>query len=467
MRCWRILLVDANPPCGAAQTLLEAVVSSSLEQVDIHYERGEGHLTATLSRVNPCLILLAFGGEGPARLELVARCSREAGPAVPVVVAVDQCQPEELIQLLRAGAADFVIAPWRTIDVVPRLWRLLPQQELDDGLATAAKRHAGFSQLIGNSPAFREQVDKIPLVASCDANLLILGETGSGKELFARAVHHLSRRSRKPLIPVNCGAIPADLLENELFGHESGAYTSASTAQRGVIGEADGGTLFLDEVDSLPLAAQVKLLRFLEEKEYRPLGSPRYRYADVRVIASTNSDLERVLEEGRLRLDLYYRLNVISVQLPPLRQRVEDIPVLARHFLKKCNVEFQRSVDELSPAALEKLLLHRWPGNVRELEHVIERAVALASGTTVLDTDIVFPRSDQRLAAKSFREAKAELVLEFERNYIRGMLVACRGNISRAAQQAKKNRRAFWELIRKHRIDVDSMRNLAELASEK
>jgi transcriptional regulator with PAS, ATPase and Fis domain len=333
----------------------------------------------------------------------------------------------------------------------------LTQSAGRDAQTATTKRKAGFRQLIGESREFQEQMEKIPLMASCDANLLILGETGTGKELFARAVHHLSRRARKPMIPVNCGAIPPDLLENELFGHESGAYTGARSVHYGVIGEAEGGTLFLDEIDTLPLASQVKLLRFLEEKEYRPLGSARYRRADVRVIAATNCDLERAVEEGKLRLDLYYRLNVISVRLPSLRQRIDDVPALARYFLKKYSAEFQRPLQELSDKAMEKLMLYRWPGNVRELEHVIERAVAMTPGACIHEMNIVLPRATET-QVKSFRQAKAEMVKEFEKSYIRSLLVLSQGNITRAAQQAKKNRRAFWELIRKHRIDVEAVR---------
>ena len=316
--------------------------------------------------------------------------------------------------------------------------------------------------MIGESPAFLAAIEQVPLVARCDATVLISGETGTGKELVARAVHYLSPRAKKPFIAVNCGAIPPDLVENELFGHERSAYTGATAPQPGLIQEAEGGTLFLDEVDSLPLLAQVKLLRFLQEKEYRPLGAGRMLKADVRVVAAANSDLEGAVEAGRLRQDLYYRLSVIPLRLPALRERREDIPLLARHFLAKYAREMGRPARGLSPGALQALLAHPWPGNVRELEHVVQRAVVLSQDQEEVGAGhIVLPRSrrpEARPAVEGFQQAKARAVAEFEAAYIRDLLLLHQGNISHAAKSAEKNRRAFWELIRKHGIDVRSFR---------
>jgi two-component system response regulator GlrR len=297
-------------------------------------------------------------------------------------------------------------------------------------------------------------------VARCDASVLISGETGTGKEVIARAIHHLSPRCRKPFLAVNCGAIPTDLVENELFGHERSAFTGASSQQDGVVQEAEGGTLLLDEIDSLPLLAQVKLLRFLQEKEYRPLGSSRTRKADVRVLAAANSDLESAVRQGRMRQDLYYRLNVLPFHLPPLRERREDIPRLARHFLAGFTAGRERSSQGFSPHALQALLDYDWPGNVRELEHVIERAVVLSRGGDLIrEQSILLPRAAAGApAAESFQKAKARAVARFEASYIRDILLAHQGNISRAAKAADKDRRAFWELIRKHGIDASTSR---------
>jgi DNA-binding NtrC family response regulator len=306
-------------------------------------------------------------------------------------------------------------------------------------------------------------VEKIRVIANCDANILISGETGTGKELCARAIHYYSSRVQKSFVPVNCGALPTELVENELFGHKRGAYTGAATAELGLIQEADGGTLFLDEIDCLPANAQVKLLRFLQEKEYRPLGSAKLRRADTRVIAATNLDLHDAVRSGRLRQDLYYRLNVIPVALPPLRERRGDVPLLARHFLGKYNAEFSKEITDFTERAVEKLVGYDWPGNVRELEHVVERAVALAPRPRIEETDLVMPNGTHpQPGQETFREAKTKLIRQFEKNYLQELLYANNGNVSKAARAAQKNRRALWQLICKHQIDVRQFRTVAK-----
>jgi len=313
-------------------------------------------------------------------------------------------------------------------------------------------------EIVGESPSFCAETEKVPLIAEHDADVLISGETGTGKELFAQAIHYLSPRRKKAFVPVNCGCIPTELVENELFGHKSGAFTSASTSQAGLIHDADGGTLFLDEVATLPLSAQVKLLRFLQEREYRPLGSSQTVRADVRIIAATNTVMEKAIAEGTVRRDLYYRLNIIPIKLPPLRDRLEDIPVLARHFLAKYSARFRKQVSDLSSEAIRILMLHPWPGNVRELEHVIQRAIVLTTKGIIEPSGIVLSELESTKGQESFKEAKSRAVSQFERDYVMKLLAAYNGNISVAAKAAKKNRRAFWELIRRHQIDVQAFR---------
>ena len=323
----------------------------------------------------------------------------------------------------------------------------------------ALKEKLGLRHLIGNSSVFLQEVKKIPLVAGFDASVLICGETGTGKELCARAIHYLSPRSDKPFVPVNCGAIPVELVENELFGHERGAYTGAHTAQPGLLKQSEGGTIFLDEIDWLPHLAQVKLLRFLQEKEYRPLGSTAVCTADVRIIAASNSDFNVSVATGKLRADLFYRLNVVRLNLPSLRERSEDIPLLAAYFLQKYAREFKRSSVEVPLDVMQALTLYQWPGNVRELEHVIKRAVILRESGPLSIADLELPVDNTPSAVQSFREAKAAVLRQFERTYIQALLLAHRGNITSAARAARKNRRAFWELIRKHSIDAHSFRS--------
>jgi DNA-binding NtrC family response regulator len=359
-----------------------------------------------------------------------------------------------MFELLKDGAADFVIPPLSAANVLPRARRLLELNGSKPESMDVTDRDLGQKRLIGKSPVFLSQVNNIPLIARCEANVLIVGETGTGKELYARAIHYGSARAGKPFMPVNCGAIPTDLVENELFGHERGAFTSASTLQAGLIADANGGTLFLDEIDCLPIMAQVKLLRFLQEKEYRPLGSTTMRQANVRIIAASNLDLQEAVGNGKVRQDLFYRLNVISLVLPPLRDRREDIPLLARHFLDKYSREFNKQSIDFSADALNSIMLYGWPGNVRELEHVIERAIVLCEGPTINAVDLSIGNSQAFVGRESLRQAKEKEIARFEKNYIQGVLCACKGNITKAAEVAQKNRRAFWQLIQKHGINV-------------
>jgi transcriptional regulator with PAS, ATPase and Fis domain len=319
------------------------------------------------------------------------------------------------------------------------------------------KAKFGLKQMIGESASFLSEIKKIPVLARSDVIVLITGETGTGKELCARAIHYLSPRSRAPFMPINCGAIPVDLVENELFGHEKGAYTGAAESRTGLIAEAEGGTVFLDEIDCLPLAAQVKLLRFLQEKEYRPLGARKMKKADVRLLAAMNIDPVEAIAEGRLRQDLYYRLNVIPLAIPPLRERREDIPLLVRHFLMKYAVQFNKSIVDISEEAMQLLQLYDWPGNVRELEHNVERAVVLSKERIIEPKDIVLPASEAD-PQESFHDAKMKMTAAFEKAYIERFLLAHHGNISQAARAAQKNRRSFWELIRKYEIDVENFK---------
>jgi DNA-binding NtrC family response regulator len=374
--------------------------------------------------------------------------------AAALIVVLDAGEPDDISALLELGVADFIIPPLTALDILPRVRRLLEQTRERQTPLRALKAQFGLGQLIGESEAFRAVVKKIPRIAQCDTSVMISGETGTGKELCARAIHYLSPRSRQAFIPVNCGAIPTELVENELFGHERGAFTTAVSAQPGLIAEADGGALFLDEIDCLPLLAQVKFLRFLQEKEYRPLGSTKTRRADVRVIAAANVDCDEIVRAGRLRQDLYYRLNVIPLRLPPLRERRGDIPLLASHFLARYAAEFNQPALSLSADAMELLQRYEWPGNVRELEHLIARAVALAEREVIEGADLGLLQGAMVAPPSSFREAKAR----FERAYVEDLLLANHGNITRAAQAARKNRRAFWELIRKYHINVNSFK---------
>ena len=308
-----------------------------------------------------------------------------------------------------------------------------------------------LESLIGSSQPFQRVLEKIPFFAESNATVLITGDTGTGKELFARAIHYHSPRRAKPFIPVNCGALPDHLFENELFGHAKGAFTDASSAEEGLLAEAQGGTLLLDEIDALSLYAQVKLLRFLQNREYRPLGSARSRIVDVRIIAATNTDLRTRVATGAFRDDMYHRLNVLRLVLPSLAERSEDIPLLADDFVARYAREHGRPPMRLGPGALRKLLAYRWPGNVRELEAVVQRAVVLASSPVLEAADIDLPDLvGAEPPPATFREAKTHVIVAFERTFLANLLAQHHGNISQAARAAGKERRAFQRLMRKH-----------------
>ena len=413
-------------------------------------------LAKLLKRIDAAILFLTVFPKSLRQTRMLLESIRKLSN-LPIVIVAEATQPNDILELLRAGAEDFITLPLQAGDVLPRALRLArPSGGCKQARPMGTKPR--LRRLIGESPTFLDQMEKIPQIAACEANVMITGETGTGKELYAQAIHYCSARAGRPFMPVNCGAIPGDLVENELFGHERGAFTSAVTLQTGLVEEANGGTLFLDEIDCLPAFAQVKLLRFLQEKEYRPLGSARMRQADVRVIAASNVNLEEAVGNGKVRQDLFYRLNIISLTLPPLRERLEDIPLLARHFLEKYSREMNKETSDIQSDALQILMAHGWPGNVRELEHAIERATVLCTGPSIRGSDLILA-STSVTRGQSLREVKATQIARFEKGYIQALLRACRGNISKAARVAQKNRRAFWQLIQKHHIDVESFRS--------
>jgi DNA-binding NtrC family response regulator len=318
----------------------------------------------------------------------------------------------------------------------------------------------GMAQLVGQDSAFVATLEAVPLLAASAAPVLLSGETGTGKELCARAIHHLSAREGFPFIPVECGALPDHLAENEIFGHVRGAFTDAHADQKGLAAMAEGGTLFLDEVDALSLAAQAKLLRFLEDGAYRALGADRFTRANVRLIAATNRDLESCIREKQFRPDLYFRLNVLQLRLPPLRDRRGDISLLARHFLQSCCATTDARRKSFSPATLRMLEIYNWPGNVRELYNVVQRAVVFCPGTQILPNHISLPVPLQASsdAVSNFRHARRQAIESFERHYVREMLHKHRGNVTRAALEAGKDRRAFGRLVKKYSVDRNAFR---------
>jgi DNA-binding NtrC family response regulator len=475
MKPSNVLLLNLNPVGelgGRLRWILESASNSNMliQQETIcsdQYPHLTDRIPEILFRRNPALIFLISTWNSLKHAKSLIPSLRREKSEPPLVIVSDAETPDEMFEMIKLGAADFIIPPLTPTGILPRLWRLLDQTCWGESLTQKLKEKFNRPKgLIGESPAFLEAINTVALVAKCDASVMISGETGTGKDLFAHGIHQLSLRANCPFVPVNCGAIPPELVENELFGHERGAFTGAADSRSGLIEEACGGTLFLDEIDCLPLLSQVKLLRFLQEKEYRPLGSTKTRQADLRVVTATNVDVEKAVRDGNLRKDLYYRLNMIPIILPPLRERREDITLLAANFMVKYATEFKKNTNCFSRDALQKLLLYDWPGNVRELEHVIGRAVALSEHHIIGEADIVLPSSETDAKQESFQQVKAKVIAQFERTYLQGLLLAHQGNITRAAQAAQKDRGAFWHLLRKHRIDVGRFRHKLPQNSE-
>ena len=383
---------------------------------------------------------------------------RRSEPMAPILIAGEDLPEQTILQLFAAGASDYVALPPEAAELRARiaflLGRFCPARP-----EPCEQRVLPAVDCVGSSEPFLRQIGMLPTFAASDAGVLITGETGTGKEVCAQAIHYLSGRAARPWVAVNCGAVPAELVESELFGHVRGSFTNAHAARQGLVREAEGGTLFLDDVDCLPLLAQPKLLRFLQEGEYRQVGANCVQHADVRVIAASNRHLPQMVAQGTFRQDLYYRLNVLSLRLPPLRERRADVATLAVFFVRKLSQRMKRAEAGLSPAALHKLLSYDWPGNVRELKHVIERALILSTSQVLGEADIDLPEASGAPGAQvSLRSAKAQVVAQFERSFIEQLLTAHRGNVTHAAQSAGKNRRAFFALMRKYRIEAARFR---------
>jgi DNA-binding NtrC family response regulator len=469
MKPTNLLLLSLNSRCDLSDSLRRIIESAQSGDFRLRHEAVDndgslGHLESVLPEMvssdNPAVIFLVSSWNYLKRAKFLFPALRRSAPEPPVVVVSDTDAPDEMFDMIKLGADDFITPPLTPTGILPRLWRLIEQTVRGETLLHKLKEKLfGTKTLVGESQVFLEVINKLPVIARYDTTVLISGETGTGKEVCAQAIHRLSSRSNQPFIPVNCGALPTDLIENELFGHERGAFTGAASSQIGLIREADGGTLFLDEIDSLPLMAQVKLLRFLQEKEFRPLGSSKTKTADVRVITATNLDIEKAVDTGKVRQDLYYRLNIIPLKLPPLRERREDILPLADHFLARCAAKFRKRITGFAPEARRKLLLHDWPGNVRELEHTVERAAALSSRAVIESADITLSKGDALVNHVSFKAAKAKVVAEFERTYLQALLMAYNGNVTRAAEAANKDRGALCQLLRKHHIDANNFRD--------
>jgi len=352
----------------------------------------------------------------------------------------------------RCGASDVISRPIVPAELVFRVTRAAPSGD-------AGKRRPRKSDvLIGSGVWIKELYDRIAMVAATEVTVAIFGESGTGKELVARTIHNSSPRHDAPFVVVNCAAIPEQLLEDELFGHVRGAFTDASRDREGLLAAAHTGTLFLDEIGELPLPLQAKLLRVLQSQEFRRIGDDQDRRVDVRIITATNRDLDQLVAAGGFRQDLYYRINVFPMHLPPLRERPEDIALLVHHFVQKYRARLGKVVEGLTPGALARLSAYDFPGNVRELENKIHQSMVVASGPMIEERDIALPRAQTSPGARvdvarPFREIKQETIDAFERNYLTELLRVHAGNLAQAARAAGMDRKNLWALVERHGLD--------------
>lgn len=383
----------------------------------------------------------------------------EINPGIPAIILTAYGSIEGAVEAMQNGAYNYLTKPFDHREMIFQIKRALESQRMTSRikrLEGLLKEKYDFANIVAKSEKMQRILRQVSLIYTIDSTVYIQGESGTGKEIIARAIHLGSKRKDKPFVAINCATIPETLLESELFGYEKGAFTGAIESTKGLFTQAHEGTIFLDEIGNMPLSLQSKSLRFLQERQFYPVGSKEPVEVDVRVIVATNKDLKKDVNEGRFREDLFYRIHVIPIILPPLRERKEDIPALADHFVKKFGQLMKRKVKGLSPMAMQKLMLHDWPGNVRELENTIEFAVAMTQ-KNIISKDLILPASGlSPEPLKPLKEARAM----FEKSYVTHLLELTKGNISQSAKMAGKYRADFYNLIKKHKIKPEGFKKV-------
>ncbi len=393
------------------------------------------------------------------------RAVRERDATLPALMLTAYPTVDTAVEAMKLGASDYITKPFRPEDLLAAARRLLESRRLreeNDLLQRQLDRRHSFDDLVGGTPAMQALYDLIERVAQTDADVLILGETGTGKELVARAIHRRSPRASGRFVPVDCGAIPDALMESELFGHERGAYTGANARSLGLLEFAHHGTFFLDEVAELPVRLQAKLLRVLQERSVRRVGSTQELEVDVRTLAATSRDLTGEIREGRFREDLYYRINVACIELPPLRERAEDIPLLVEHFRSRFAPPMGRQDVELDGEVIELMVKYSWPGNVRELQNVVKRLLAMSRGNRVtpedLPEELMLRVADVESDGQGFFEERARQLGTFEAEYLTALMRTSAGDATQAAREARIPRGTLYRLLKKHGISPADFR---------
>ena len=465
----RILVVDDEPVSAR-----EVGKLLGEQNVDLTSVTGGGDAIEVASEAEANgspfdVVLLDYYMPGTGGVDVLRELGKRSVDA-RVIIMSGREPGDVAVEAMRLGAFDFISKPLNRAELRLRVERALRDRRASTSAAPAAdgtnnkRRPRKSDVIIGGGRWIKELYERISMVAPTDVTVAISGESGTGKELVARTIHNLSLRYESPFVVVNCAAIPETLLEDELFGHVKGSFTDATRDREGLFAAADGGTLFLDEIGEMPLALQVKLLRVLQSQEFRRIGDDHDTRVDVRVITATNRDLEKAVAAGVFRQDLYYRINVFPLHLPPLRERKEDLPLLAHHFLIKHRTKVGKRVEGFTPAAMSKLLSYDFPGNVRELENKVHHALVMAQGRYIGSEEIPVGGVSTVQAAsidltRPFRDLKKEVIEGFEREYTVEILRAHHGNLAAASRQAGMDRKNLWALTKKYDIDLDDFRN--------
>ncbi|NIA08501.1 MAG: response regulator [Nitrospiraceae bacterium] len=391
--------------------------------------------------------------------ELMKECLK-IDPGLQTIIFTAYGTIDQAVEAVKAGAFSYVTKPINHEDLALKIEKALEKRKLlgrVDYLEHLVETHFQFADIVGNSPEIKAVFKQIIQVAPIDSTITIYGESGTGKELVANAIHFHSRRSKGPFVAVNCAAIPETLLEDELFGHVKGAYTNAVSKKEGFFRQAHKGTLFLDEVGEMGKAMQAKLLRVIETKEVKPVGGDYAQKVDVRLIVATNRDLNKMVEDGRFREDLYYRIHVVPICIPPLRERPDDVLLLMQHFFKKCGDDMGKDIKRIEGDVIEAFLAHNWPGNVRELKNVVEYLVAISTGSTITGSML----ANTALATASLASKKLPLKDakdQFIKEYLEDLFRITKGNISQAAKYAGYYRADFYKLFKKYGLDPKDYR---------
>nr|WP_281288536.1 two-component system response regulator GlrR [Pistricoccus aurantiacus] len=446
-----ILLVDDD-------TSLLKLLGMRLESrnFQVTTARSGAEALACLEKQRPDVVLSDLYMDEMDGLELFHEIQRRT-PGLPVIILTAHGSISEAVSATRRGVFSFLTKPIDRDELFGAIDEALAQT----GSGQAQGDESWRGEIITRSPEMERLLEQARMVATADVSVLVSGPSGSGKELMARAIHRASHRADKPFVAINCGALPEQLLESELFGHARGAFTGAISQHEGLFQAASGGSLFLDEIGDMPLSLQVKLLRVLQEHQVRPLGSTTSIPVDVRVISATHRDLDRAMEDGSFREDLYYRLNVVNLRLPPLKERAEDVPLLAKHLLDQAARRHKPSVKGFSPEALNLLAASAWPGNVRQLVNVVEQCVALTSTPIIPEALVSQALVAEENALPSFSDARAG----FERSYLVKVLKITEGNVTQAARIAGRNRTDFYKLLGRHDLEPGEFKPAASRPS--